>query len=46
VRGDARFPAVVARAEEGRRRAAAIYREHGGESLLGVAAAEGAPAVR
>ena len=38
VRGDARFTALLARADDGRRRVAALYREHGGETLLGVAA--------
>ena len=41
VRDRPRFVAAVARAEEGRRRAAALYREHGGEALLGVAAPAG-----
>ena len=41
VRGDPRLASLLERAEDGRRRATALYREHGGESLLGVSAPAG-----
>jgi TolB-like protein len=41
LRPDPRFASLLERAEEGRRRATALYREHGGEALLGVAAPAG-----